>query len=250
MRHWQLRPLAWIALGLVPLLSCGCNTSTTPPETELPASSAPATSEPTATPAGQDEPAIQSASEQPAPPQQALPAAEERAADQASEAIETAIPEVLLSEQHAALCKVQVGDPMPNVALVDLKGQEVFLSQLLGERLTILFFWSPESYMSQAQLADMGPDIAVPTSGQGVAVIGVAVNQTPEVTRQHTTSAGATFPNFADPQGEAFAAVATAKLPRTYVLDAQGKILWFDLEYSRTTRRHLQAILQHLQLER
>jgi hypothetical protein len=33
--------------------------------------------------------------------------------------------------------------------------------------------------------------------------------------------------------------VATEHLPRTYLLDAEGRILWFDLEYSRATAREL-----------
>jgi len=32
-------------------------------------------------------------------------------------------------------------------------------------------------------------------------------------------------------------------LPWTFVLDANGKIVWFDLEYSLSTRRELQQAL-------
>jgi len=42
-----------------------------------------------------------------------------------------------------------------------------------------------------------------------------------------------------DADGSAMAKVGLEKLPRTYLLDAQGKILWFDIEYSRSTRREL-----------
>ena len=46
-----------------------------------------------------------------------------------------------------------------------------------------------------------------------------------------------------DPQGKALAQVATRYLPRTYLVDAAGKIVWFDMEYSPSTRRQLiQAI--------
>jgi hypothetical protein len=46
-----------------------------------------------------------------------------------------------------------------------------------------------------------------------------------------------------DKDGAAHKQVATSKLPRSYLLDPSGKILWFDLEYSPTTRRDLaQAI--------
>ena len=42
-----------------------------------------------------------------------------------------------------------------------------------------------------------------------------------------------------------FRQVATEKLPRTYLLDRNGKILWFDLEYSRSMRRELQNAIQY-----
>jgi hypothetical protein len=35
-------------------------------------------------------------------------------------------------------------------------------------------------------------------------------------------------------------------LPRTYLLDSSGKILWFDLEYSRSTRRELNQAIRYV----
>jgi hypothetical protein len=47
-----------------------------------------------------------------------------------------------------------------------------------------------------------------------------------------------------DAEGRAFAEVGSEKLPRTYLVDAQGKILWFDIEYSLSTRRELHQALR------
>ncbi len=33
-------------------------------------------------------------------------------------------------------------------------------------------------------------------------------------------------------------------MPRTYLVDSQGKILWFDMEYSRSTRRDLRDAIR------
>ena len=56
--------------------------------------------------------------------------------------------------------------------------------------------------------------------------------------------AGANFPNLLDADGKAFAQVGSERLPRTYLLDPQGKILWFDIEYSLATRRELHQALR------
>jgi len=67
-----------------------------------------------------------------------------------------------------------------------------------------------------------------------------------EVVAKLAEDAGATtvLPIFLDPGGTYFAQVATEKPPRLYLLDGQGKILWFDLEYSETTRQQLGQAIQ------
>ena len=51
------------------------------------------------------------------------------------------------------------------------------------------------------------------------------------------------FVNLLDADGKAFAQVGSERLPRVFVVDPAGKILWFDIEYSQTTRRELHQAL-------
>jgi len=75
-------------------------------------------------------------------------------------------------------------------------------------------------------------------------VIGINVGDPAEKAAEAVEAADAAFPNFLDPDGEYFAKIATGKLPRTYLLDADGRVLWFDLEYSLTTRRQLEQAVE------
>jgi len=158
------------------------------------------------------------------------------------------VPEVHLTDSLLATCLVRVDDVMPDDELPDLEGNPHRLSDLLGEKLTVVFFWtvgdSPYSVMAATSaLEDLQKDIAEPYSEKGVQVIGINVREEPEVARKHLAQAEATFPSLVDREGAFFSQVATEKLPRVYLLDAAGRILWFDLEYSRTTHRDvLQAI--------
>jgi peroxiredoxin len=154
------------------------------------------------------------------------------------------VPKVLLAEGHQALCLVEVGDAMPDITLPDLEGNDTPLASLYGETLTVVFFWAADRALARSELADLSPDVAVPYSGRGVKVVGIAVGETAESAQKHVTEAGATFPNLLDADGSAMAKVGSEKLPRTYLLDAQGKILWFDIEYSRSTRRELREAIQ------
>jgi hypothetical protein len=93
-------------------------------------------------------------------------------------------------------------------------------------------------------LADIGPDVIEPFGKSGVSVVGIVVKTPAEDSLASLEEAKAQFPNLHDADGQAFAKVGSEKLPRTYVLDPQGKILWFDIEYSLGTRRDLNQTLR------
>jgi peroxiredoxin len=155
------------------------------------------------------------------------------------------LPPVFLSKSEQPLCKVKVGDAMPPVKLPKLdKGEEVDLATMYGRTATLVVFWKSDRRMAQQQLADIGPDVIEPFGKAGLSVIGIAVDETPESAKAALEKHGANFPNLLDENGKAFAQVGSERLPRTYLIDPQGKILWFDIEYSNATRRELQQALR------
>jgi peroxiredoxin len=155
------------------------------------------------------------------------------------------IPPVVLSKQHAALCKVKVGDTLPVIELPRLEGGRATpLANLFGEKATVVVFWTANRRMAREQLTDIEADVIKPYARQGVAVVGVAVNESASTAQAVLQKARVTFPNLLDARGQAFAAVGGEKLPRTYLVGPQGKILWFDIEYSHATRRELRRALR------
>ena len=156
------------------------------------------------------------------------------------------IPPVVLSKGHAALCRVKVGDAMPQIELPQLgrDGARKQPADFFGEKATVVVFWNSDRRMAMEQLADMKPDVVLPFGDQGVDVVGIAVTDSPQRAREALQEAGADFPNLLDADGRAFAQVGSEKLPRTYLLDPQGKVLWFDIEYSHATRRELHQALR------
>jgi len=157
------------------------------------------------------------------------------------------IPPVTLSKAHEALCKVKVGDHMPDITAPPLGGQAPEkLATHFGKKATVVVFWKVDSRMSREQLADMGPDVVEPFAEAGVAVIGVAVGAAEADAQTALQKAGAKFYSLLDADRKAFAKVGSQKLPRTYLLDPKGKILWFDIEYSLGTRRELNQALRAL----
>ncbi len=153
------------------------------------------------------------------------------------------MPQVVLTEADQQTCLVKIGDMMPQAELPDPSGKTHALAQLFGPKLTVLCFWSagntPEQ---QSRAVDVLEFLQLEVAGafpEQVRVIGVNVGDNPQTIAELLTKASVQFVTLLDSQGTLFARVATQRLPRVYLLDAQGKILWFDMELRRISRQDL-----------
>ena len=93
-------------------------------------------------------------------------------------------------------------------------------------------------------LSDLQGDMADPYAGKGIKVIGINVGDRPATVRQELEKAGVKISCFFDPDKAFFSKLAKSMLPRVYLLDASGKIIWFDTEYTQSTRRNLMQAVQ------
>ncbi|TWU17816.1 TlpA family protein disulfide reductase [Bythopirellula polymerisocia] len=156
------------------------------------------------------------------------------------------VPEVFLSTSHSAMCRVRVEDELPEIKLQKLSGGEASLSSLLGSQATVVLFWHPDPWMSRMALADLEREVFASAEPGKVAVVGIAVETPTEKVEQEVKAALASYPQLIDVDGKAFDKVGMVMLPRIYVLDSSGKIVWFDIEYSESTRRELKQTLEVL----
>jgi peroxiredoxin len=156
------------------------------------------------------------------------------------------MPKVSLTDKLSATCLVKVGDELPEIELAGVDGKNVALRSLYGDTLSVVFFWNAgaTTYAQQSTieaLGDMQKDFWEPYAAKELKVVGINVGNSPEDAKKVLDASGARFPNLLDPQSDYFKGVATERLPRVYLLDAAGKILWFDIDYGRATRRQLQT---------
>ncbi|MCR4411227.1 MAG: TlpA family protein disulfide reductase [Thermoguttaceae bacterium] len=164
--------------------------------------------------------------------------AEGKPAQPAAAAPPLVVPKVALTEQLLATCNVKVGDAMPDDGSLEGLGAKS-LAARYGQKLTVLLFWNDENPYSAQALQELEDDVAKPFGPKGVAVVGIHVKGSAEAARKSAESAGAKFPQAIDPAGAFFAKVATTGLPRVYLLDSAGKIVWFDVQYRESTRQDL-----------
>ncbi len=156
---------------------------------------------------------------------------------------ESGIPQVFLSADHSALCRVRVGDQLPAMNLPQLSGGQAELASLRGGKATVVLFWQDDPWMSEMALKDLANEVAAISD---VAIVGIAVKQASSDVQAALKTAGAEFPQLLDNDGKAFNQVGMVKMPRIYVLDGTGKIVWFDIEYSQSTSRELKQTLAAL----
>ena len=155
------------------------------------------------------------------------------------------MPEVALSEAAEEECRgIREGKPMPEIELADLEGASQSLHGLFGETLTVVLFWQSgeESYDrtdAEDALWYLGEKIAGPLGERGVRVVSINVGDSAEVAGERLAAAEVSLPTLLDSDRELFSQVATTELPRVYLLDPEGVILWFDPEFSETSRDHL-----------
>lgn len=150
-----------------------------------------------------------------------------------------AVPAVVLSDEHQSQTTVGVGDPLPELSATTGRGKSSPIASMLGDRATVVAVHPGKGrWMTEALLADLGPEVAKPYAGSGVNVIAVGVGRTGKVTAGVTALKAS--------ENTVKAVLGAGRMPRVYVLDAEGKIVWFDLEYSISTRRELRATLESL----
>jgi peroxiredoxin len=156
------------------------------------------------------------------------------------------IPTVKLSQADLDASILKVGDILPDAELPDLSGKPAAIKGLLGQKASVVLFWSTEGTSNLQELQDLTADVVEPYEHQNIRVVAINVQGTPVETEARAKLAGAKFPVLLDREGAYFSKVGKATLPRTYLVDGSGKVLWFDLGYSPETRRDLLQSLQAL----
>ncbi|QDU90704.1 hypothetical protein Pla175_41140 [Pirellulimonas nuda] len=144
----------------------------------------------------------------------------------ASAVAPTGMPPVLLSGQHSAMCNVAVGDVFPAVSGAPMKP---------GDVATVVAVVNGAGWMSRQLVVDLTNDVAQPLGGKGVAAVLLDARPggkpaDPGVQRFTLTA-------------EAQSQLGTGRWPRVYLLDSNGRILWFDIEWGISSRRDLHSAL-------
>ncbi len=166
--------------------------------------------------------------------------------DQAAE-----IPKVVMAEIDRAKCNLFVGDSAPHGELAELSGGTRQIADFFGRKATVLVFWTSGSdryanLNAVNLLGDMQIDVQSKYYDQGVTVVGIHVGPKTEETEKIVQESGANFTILIDSDGGFFRQFSSHQPPCLYLLDHSGRIVWLDVEYSRSAREALKQAVKAL----
>ena len=116
--------------------------------------------------------------------------------------------------------RVERGAPVPPVEGTTLDGQPFRLADLRG-RPVIVNFWGPSCIPCREEFPLFKTKLAQ-HADDGLAIVGVLMDDPPEPARDFVAELGATWPTVVDPDEAIVRAWRVAARPQTYFIDAHG----------------------------
>ena len=155
-----------------------------------------------------------------------------------------AIPEVILSEEHRAQTKVVVGDEFPAIEATNAAGERTAVSDTLAGRIGVIVVPGGPDWMNAMMAKDLRDDFVVGYGGKPIGFVALG-----EIDQRDAAAEGKGLVTLKPEAARLADALGRIETPRVYVVDKQGKLVWFDLEYTLSTHRELHAVLDELTAE-
>lgn len=125
---------------------------------------------------------------------------------------------------------VEIGQTAPDFTVEMTKGGDVTLSDLRG-RAVLLTFWSSECSVCRAEMAVAQERIIDRFADERFTYLPVSRGADRETLEEFCRQNGYTFPVGLDPDRSIYGMYATRYVPRSFLIDADGKIIMSAVEY-------------------
>jgi peroxiredoxin len=146
--------------------------------------------------------------------------------------------------QQEMASRTKVGDKMPLIAAKELSGDTFSVAAERG-KVVVVSFWATWCEPCMVEMPRLEKEIWEKYKSPEFAMVGIAREQTEEVVAafQHKHPAF-TYPLAYDPHRAAYALFADAGIPRVYVVDRHGVIVYQSLGYDPGAIGALDAAIQ------
>ncbi|MEO6437024.1 MAG: TlpA disulfide reductase family protein [Tepidisphaeraceae bacterium] len=155
--------------------------------------------------------------------------------------IATAVPS-RAADGEAASTLTKVGDAAPKFEVQTLDGKAVSTDSLKGKVVLLNFFatWCGPCVQEMPHLQALSETY----KDKPVVVLSIAREQGADEVKKFVEQKKLTFTIALDPKREAYKQFATMYIPRSYVLDRDGKIVFQTVGFSDTTEKDIIAAIE------
>ena len=136
----------------------------------------------------------------------------------------------------------QVGQPAIDFALLNLAGQQVWLSDLRG-KLVILTFWATWCPPCRAEIPELN-NVYLDLKSEGVEILAIDVQESPGIVNDFVTSMGMNYPILLDSRGYLVYAYGVRGIPTSFFIDRQGILR--DIRVGGVTEEMIRSILKSI----
>jgi len=147
-------------------------------------------------------------------------------------------------EQEEDSDKVKIGDSMPAFTIMSDNGKQLSSSEFSGNVLLIIMFatWCPSCQLEMAEVEkSLWPRFK---DVKGFSLLVIGREHTDEELIAYNKTKGFTFPLYPDNDRKIFDLFAIQYIPRTYLINKDGKIIYMTMGYNETEFRQLERMIE------
>ena len=139
------------------------------------------------------------------------------------------IPSALTAQENETL--VKIGMEVPDFTVKMFDGQTIQIKELRG-KVVLLNFWATWCPPCRMELARVEKDIIERFKNQDFVFLPISRQDSYDKIKAFREQTGYTFPMGMDPDRKIYSLFATASIPRNFVIDKTGKIVFMEIGYS------------------
>lgn len=147
-----------------------------------------------------------------------------------------------IEDEVAATTLIHAGDKAPDFTAEMLDGSSVTLSALQGKP-TLLIFWATWCPPCRAELAHLQEGV-IDVFGDAINVLPLSRGEKREVVEEYIAKMGYTFAAGLDSEQKAYNLYASNYIPRCFVIDTDGTVLYSGVGYDEAIAEEVNAKLR------
>lgn len=156
-------------------------------------------------------------------------------------AVDSAVPTT--QDDVAATTLIHEGDTAPDFTVEMLDGSEVTLSELRG-KVVLLSFWATWCPPCRQEMAHMQKGVIDPFVGQDLVVLPISRGEKRKTVEAYLKKMGHTFAVGLDGDQSIYRKYASNYIPRSFVVDKEGKVVYVAVGYDSTIGEEINAAIK------